>query len=210
MRVLVFGASITHGLWDTEGGWVQQLRNHYDSLQIQDFSISQPDVFNLGISGDTTTDVLRRFKHETEARARKRQKVAIIFAIGTNNALKEGGKFWSTPEAYKVELESLISQARGFSQKVLFVGLTPCDESRTMPVSWGDFNYTNGRIWLMEQTMRAVCAGHDLPHVPIFETFQAKAKQQELLSDGLHPNNVGHELMANLIRPELDRLFNPS
>lgn len=186
---------------------MQRLRKHYDTLQVQDFSKSQPSLFNLGISADTSADVLNRFVSEVKARSLKDQNIAIIFAIGTNNAVQEAGKFWSTPEKYRTELEGLISQGRQFSDKLLFVGLTPCDESRTMPVAWGDFTYTNERIWLMEQTARAVAAYHALPHVPVLEIFQKKQKEQELFVDGLHPNNAGHELIANLVRPELDKLL---
>jgi lysophospholipase L1-like esterase len=34
-----------------------------------------------------------------------------------------------------------------------------------------------------------------------------KQSKQQLLSDGLHPNNVGHELIANLVRPEFEKLL---
>lgn len=207
MRVLVFGASITQGYWDTEGGWVDRVRKYYDTLQIQDFSVSQPSVFNLGISADTSTDVLNRFDAEVHARSFKSKEVAVVLAIGTNNAVREADRFWSTPEKYRADLEALIAKASKFTKKIMFVGLPSCDETRTMPVAWGDFTYTNERLWLMEQTMREVCRAHDLPHVPIFETFQAEHAKQNLLRDGLHPNNAGHELIANLVRPELDGLL---
>ncbi len=207
MRVLVFGASITQGYWDTEGGWVNRLRKHYDELQVKDFSISQPSIFNLGISADTSEEVLNRFEHEARARSLKHQTVAVIFAIGTNNAVIESGEPWSTPEQYRADLEALVAAARRFTDKIIFVGLTPCNEARTIPVSWGDFTYTNERLWMMEQAMREVCETHSLPHTPVFETFQDEQKKRDLLPDGLHPNNAGHELIASIVLPELDKLL---
>lgn len=78
MRVLVFGASITQGYWDTQGGWVQRLRTHYDKKQIADLTKDNPSVFNLGVSADTTKDILERFEAETKARSRKKFKNCII------------------------------------------------------------------------------------------------------------------------------------
>lgn len=207
MRVLVFGASITQGFWDTEGGWVARVRKHYDELFIKDFSKLQPAVFNLGVSADTSTDVLNRFDADAKSRGLKDKIGAVIFAIGTNNALQEGDKFWSTPEQYESELEQLVAKARNYASKIMFVGLTPCDEKRTMPVAWGDYTYTNERIWLMDQTMRKIAAKNSVPHVPMFETFQDRQTELDLYADGLHPNNAGHEIIADLVLPELEKLL---
>jgi lysophospholipase L1-like esterase len=49
VRVLVFGDSIAQGFWDSEGGWVERLRKHYNSLALEDLkSNQQPEIFNLG------------------------------------------------------------------------------------------------------------------------------------------------------------------
>lgn len=207
MRVLIFGDSITQGFWDTQGGWVQRLRTHYDRLEIADMHDRQPSLFNLGVSADTSRDVLKRLEGEVSARAN--QDTAIVFAIGTNNAIVEGsGTMWSEPEAYKQDLEELMGKAKIFTAKVMCVGLTPCDENKTTPVSWQDIYYTNQRLFEMETMLRVVCERQSVSHVPIFEIFQAAFQDgAELFADGLHPNDEGHQLMADIIRPELDNLL---
>ena len=56
--------------------------------------------------------------------------------------------------------------------------------------------------------VQKVAAEQKLPFVPVFETFQAKmAAGENLLADGLHPNDAGHELIFQLVRPELDKLL---
>ncbi len=169
----------------------------------------QPEIVNLGVSGDTTAGVLNRLANEVRARNLDDKDLAIIFSVGANNAMLEAGKPRSTPKQYKTELEAIFKNASEFSNKLMFVGLTPCDENRTMPVAWGDFTYTNERLWLMEQTMREVAAIYSIPHVAIFESFQNKQKEQDLFADGLHPNNTGHELIADIVLPELDKLLKP-
>ena len=77
MRILIFGDSITYGAWDTElGGWANRLRIAFDK-ENQDWNI-----YNLGVSGDTINDVLKRF--DVECQAREPEK--LIFAIGINDA----------------------------------------------------------------------------------------------------------------------------
>jgi lysophospholipase L1-like esterase len=207
MRLLIFGASITHGYWDTEGGWAARLRKYYDDLQVQDFSKDYPHITELGIAGDTTATLINRFDAETKARNPAGRSLVIVFAIGTNNALVEGGKTWSTPERYQAELDELVNKAKKYTDKIMFVGLTPCDESRTKPVAWGDFTYTNDRIWQIEQAMRAIAGKYSMPHIPVYETFTDRQHQLELFADGLHPNNAGHEIIADLVRPELERII---
>lgn len=210
MRVLVFGASITQGFYDTEGGWVNRLRKYYDTLLINNPSVDQPTVFNLGISGDTSKDVLKRFETEARARVWPGEKFTFIFSIGTNNARADkNGKAESTPEEYREDIEELINIAKKFSEKMMFVGLPPCDEKLTTPVSWRDIYYTNKHIFTVEREMRKVASEHNFIHVPTFEIFQDKIKAGEkLFFDGVHPNSEGHKLIFKLVRPELDKLIN--
>lgn len=77
-RICVFGASTTWGAWDTErGGWVNRLRLFIENEMDRKFQ-----VYNMGVSGDTTDDLVKRF--ELEAKVRKPE--IIIFVIGSNDS----------------------------------------------------------------------------------------------------------------------------
>lgn len=134
MRVLVFGASITQGFWDTEGGWVQRLRSHYDKLNLKNSNRDQPTIFNLGISGEMTSGLLKRFTNETEARVWPNEKFTFIFSIGTNDAAVDGtDKLHSTPERFRNDLEALVEQAKKYSDRIMFVGLIACAKRKRHP-----------------------------------------------------------------------------
>ena len=75
-NILVFGDSITYGAWDKDGGWVQRLRKFLDE-NYEDFF-----VCNLGVSGNNSDDLLKRFEFETEQRIKEEKKTIFIFAIG--------------------------------------------------------------------------------------------------------------------------------
>lgn len=210
MRVLVFGASITQGFWDTEGGWVARLRRHYDELELKEMQDKQPTIFNLGISGDTSSDLLKRFDAEASARLRTGTKSgAIIFFIGTNNAYIEGSNEWLGVDPYRRDLESLLKKARVFTDKIMLVELPPCEEQKTTPVSWRDIYYTNERISKVNEVIAHLGENNSLSVVKTFDKIVREMKNgKELYVDGLHPNNEGHQIICELVRPELDKLLN--
>lgn len=203
MRVLVFGDSITQGYWDTEGGWVDKLRRHYDELQVQDFDKDQPTIFNLGISADTSRSVLARAESEIKARTRHNILPIVIVQIGINDSCAEPSGNMVPIEEYKANLEKVVEALQPISSKLIFVGLSACDEAKTMPVSWGEYYYSNKSIKMYEDQMKAVAEAENISFVPVFEEFDKAMQARELLADGLHPNNQGHEAIFNIVKPHL-------
>ena len=144
MRVIVFGDSITQGFWDMQGGWVARIRKHYD-LKEQKTAGNEPTVFNLGISGNVSDEVLERIEDETRVRINN-QDIAIVIAVGVNDSrIKPSGNV-SSPEKYVDNLGKIAEVAQKFTDRLLFVGLTPCVDERTNPVAWSNTSYTNERI----------------------------------------------------------------
>ena len=202
MRVLVFGDSITQGFWDSEGGWVSRLRKTYDKVSIETDEYNEPYIFNLGVSGNTSDDLLTRFNDETKARANGES--TFIISIGVNDSRTKAGVNFSDTKHYTQNLSKLLSLARKYSDKIIFIGLTPCVEERSNPVSWGDTGYTNGRIGEFDAALRNFCEENHVTFVEVFEPFSTAQNETELLPDGLHPNNVGQQLLADLVQPVLD------
>ncbi|MEK7096049.1 MAG: GDSL-type esterase/lipase family protein, partial [Patescibacteria group bacterium] len=191
MRVLVFGASTTQGFWDTEGGWVQRLRKHYDSLALEDLHDNkQPEIFNLGVSGDTTRNLLGRIEFETKVRKWPEDPQVAVVAISTNDDLFENGNQRVEPAEFRTNIEKVIKILELLVEKVIFVGNSACDEKLTTPVFWAEINYTNKQLQKYEQIVQAVAAAKKIPFVPIFLKFQQKLLEgKKLLADGLHPND---------------------
>lgn len=96
MSICVFGDSIVWGAWDKEmGGWVNRLRL---SLEKKGFD---GEVYNLGISGDTSDGLIKRFEAEAEVRDAD---VAII-SIGVNDsATDDSGNLVISPQQFEQNL----------------------------------------------------------------------------------------------------------
>lgn len=198
MRILFFGDSITQGFWDTKGGWVGRLREHFDALAMQNLQHNtQPEIFNLGVSGDTTRDLLTRIESETKVRRWENDPLMAVIAIGTNDS--------SLLDKFKVNLEQIVAIIRPLTETVVLVGNPACDETRTTPVFWGDYSYNNQDLERSEQIIATVAKEHGLPYVPVFQKFKQELDAgNDLLQDGLHPNAEGHQLIADLCKPVLE------
>lgn len=205
MRVLIYGDSITQGYWDIDGGWVSRIRKRYDQRAIGTGDYDQPTIFNMGVSGDSSDEVLARFDIETKARAS--EELTFIFAVGVNDARTKAGVNFSDAKRYRQNLSEIVRQARQYSDRILFVGLTPCVEARSNPVTWSNTGYTNDRIKAFDSTLKEFCEQNNISFVDIFEPFQDAEAQTELLPDSLHPNGEGHQLIADLVAPKLEELL---
>lgn len=194
MDICIFGDSITWGAFDPEGGGrANRLRNHLE-----------PDghmVYNCGVSGDSTEDLLFRFK--TEATAREPE--LIVFAIGTNDSqyIHSKDNPRTTLEQFEKNLEELIKQSKDFTEKILFVGLTEVEEEKVMPIPWSNKNifYDNENFKQYDGIIKKVCVESKLPYVEVSDLLQRGE-----LSDGLHPNSKGHEKLFKAIKDKLEEL----
>lgn len=207
MRIIFFGDSITQGFWSVDGGWVERVRKHYDARVLQGMDSSQPAIFNVGISGDTTRSLLTRIESETKARIWKNDPIIVVIAIGTNDDLFEGSKQWVSPSEFRANLQKIVDILKPLTQNIVFVGNPACDEAKTSPVSWGDFHYTNAELERSEKAVAEVAVTNGLTYIPIFEEFKTRLDNgDDFLADGLHPNDAGHQFIADRVLPILQEL----
>jgi len=208
MRVLVFGDSITQGYWDTEGGWVNRLRQYYDEIQSSDLQQNdEPTVFNLGISADTSREILARAKTETLARTRHKKPIVVI-QIGINDSCKHAKDYQVAIEEYKNNLQDIINELKAVSSELVFVGHNSVNETRTSPVFWGDYWYSNKDIKEYEDAMEEVAKDNNVPFIAVFNEFFDRVEKQktvELIPDGLRPNNEGHKVLLEIIKPKISK-----
>jgi len=198
-NILVFGDSITYGAWDKEGGWVQRLRRIIDQKNLTD-SDFYCLISNLGIPGDTSEDLLRRFESETKERVKEDEETVIIFSVGSNDSQFVYGKNKIQKQEFQENLQKLIGLAGKFSSKIIFIGLFPVDDSKTMPIPWDAAkSYKNEYIKQYNEIIKSVCKKNKIHFIEIFENF-IKLNYQQLLEDGLHPNSEGHEKIFHVVK----------
>lgn len=201
-QILIFGDSITYGASDLEGGWVARLRKYVDQKGLTD-----PDyyniVYNLGISGNNSTHILKRFEFEVQQRIDEDEDTVIFFAVGTNDSQLFKGNFRTEPDQFEKNLAQLYALARKYSQKVIFVGLFPVDEAKTCPrPSHQEKFYKNENLERNNKIIKEFCQQNKLLFIDIYDHF-GKTEYLKLLDDGLHPNIEGHKQIYELIKEVL-------
>jgi lysophospholipase L1-like esterase len=194
MKILIFGDSITEGFYDNEkGGWVDRLKN---SMIKEKDDVS---IYNLGISGDTTEDLLERFDTESK----KREPDIIIFAIGINDSsYRESKKENKVPlERFKKNIKELKQRAESFTNKIFFIGITNITEELTTPVPWNlDASYLNKNIGEYNKALKDFCNENNILFLELYNLLNKND-----LEDGLHPNPQGHEKIFKKVRDFLEK-----
>jgi len=198
--IAVFGDSITFGIGDTENkrGWVGRLREYFEP------KTKYNALYNLGIPGNNSNDILARIDLECLARRSNSypdDRFAIIIATGVNDAKTLGGKTKPQVKEDKFEknIKLLIRKSRKYTNEIFFVGSTPVDESIN-PVD-GNF-FLNKRIGIYNEILKKVCNQEKVVFIDLFNDWVAN-NYKKLLSDGLHPNANGYEIIFRKIKKEL-------
>jgi lysophospholipase L1-like esterase len=202
-RILCFGDSIVMGTWDTQGGWVDRLKQYFHTEYFE--RVRKVQVYNLGIGGELSSGLAKRMQSEIEARLDPKWEPVIIIGIGKNDSRAHGApdRYASSPEEYAHHLRQCVEIAKQYSAKVLLIGLGLVDES----VSFKDLFYSNNRMRLFNDVNRRIA--HEL-HVSRVELQEEMEKVPDIKSwfvDGIHPNHTGHQWIYERIHPMILKLI---
>ena len=205
MRVLVFGDSITYETSLPGDNWPAYLYQEFKQRIVSGNSDANvPEIYNLGISGDNSSGVAKRLAPEIEARKWKDDELAVVIFIGINDSQIIPGKEYSTPEKYRSNLQEILSKSSIFTDRILFIGSSAVDETRSNPVPWdNNISYTNQRIGLFEEQLTSFVKQNNLRFVPLYEKF---IDRPDLLYDGVHPSIDGHKFIAETVKPAIEDL----
>lgn len=201
--ILVFGDSTTYGAWDEEGGWVARLRKFVDKENnSEDDSIL---IYNLGVSGDKSADILKRFETETKARlGHKETEMIILLDVGVNDSIynQSLGKTEVSLEKFAENLTKLINLAKKYSQKIVVLSPMPVD-SRVDPMPWSPGrSYQNEYVGKFNEIMREVAQNEGVDFIEIYQQF-INEDYSKLLDDGVHMTSDGHKKFYEIVRDHL-------
>jgi acyl-CoA thioesterase-1 len=198
-NILIFGDSISYGFFDSEGGWVDRLKRHCQSTEEPEQE-EHTKIYNLGISGDTSSDILKRFECELIPRNWEGQETIIMLAVGLNDAILIKNKPKISGSDLEKNLSKFISISGRYSDNLIIVGPTPIDEKRVTPMSWSttEFWYKD-RIQKYNAIINNVCREKDIKFINLYEKL-IDTDYVEQLADGGHPNKTGHKMIFQFVK----------
>ena len=180
----VFGDSIVVGSDDREaGGWVARLRLDFNSRE-------RISVYNLGVDGDRSEQLLRRLGSEAAAR----NVSVIVIAIGAND-LGWHGSAGTDSALFRERYDGILSEAGRFTRRILTLGILNVDESNE------SHGVSNRQVLAFNAIIEELTRARAADFLDLFG-----ALEPEDFVDGLHPNASGHSKLAPPIARELERL----
>lgn len=188
----IFGDSVTLAAY-VRNSWVDLLRIYLE----EKYQDSFVNVFNLGLGGNTTSEILERFEEESRAR----MPTSIIFAVGVNDSAYR--KFVSRPiveeKTFKSNLERLIVLAAKFSRDVTFVGPVLGDDSILKPSPGEEESdqwwYDKTRVETFDKILMEIARAKKCKFICLLDKLDSKD-----FPDGLHPNEQGHRKIFEIIK----------
>lgn len=172
-RVVFMGDSITE-FWDKEA------KNLF----------SNPKYVNRGISGQTTPQMLLRFRADVIA---LKPEIVVILA-GTNDVAGNSGP--ATNEMIQDNIASMCDLAKAHKIKVILSSIVPASR-----YYWAPELKPAPRIVALNKWIKEYARTNKITYVDYNTPMNdgADGLKKEYSDDGVHPNLTGYELMTELI-----------
>ena len=210
-QFFILGSSSTYGVGSSSAGWADLVKQYLHAKMYAEGGVGEKyEVYNFGKSGAKIDFIKGTFQQQLKDYGRG-QRTIVLVAIGGNNtkAEEEPGNFVSTPQEYKNEMRDVLTLLKNNSDGLIVVGSNGyVDEAKTNPklnpLTGGRSYFTNARRQHFKEVLQSLCDGMDVPIVePNISQGEWLAKY--LYMDGLHPNQEGHQLIFEAIKPLLDK-----
>ncbi|KAA2223758.1 SGNH/GDSL hydrolase family protein [Chryseobacterium sediminis] len=200
---LFFGDSITYGEYDgVFGGWVDILKR-YALQQFHEGNGDELILFNLGIGGETTEGLLKRIPHELNARNSADGNI-VFLSYGANDlAIKEGVQMVD-PGKFKNNMGTAIAHAKEFSNEIYLVSILPFSQKIDGVVVSSGKKRINEDVVVYNQILKDLAAEHSLGYIDFYAAF-LEDKEILLSADGVHPNEKGYGMMAEVAIPIIEK-----
>jgi len=205
--ISAIGDSITQGAFDTLRGlgWFGRLTEKVAARSLS----TGGNTFcsnNMSMSGDRVCDASHRFAAE----AMTRDIGVLIIAIGVNDLVRSPAPDSPTDMSQHLRIEcwnNLLDLAQANIPQIVVLDILPVREELMgfkdwvgMPVYW-----FNKDIKEYNDLIAKICADRGVPFIRRFDKWE-KRNPAELYADYAHPNGAGHQLIADEVYAELEKL----
>lgn len=179
---LVFiGASLVAGVGDPKGqGWVSRVvgRTQHPDLDLT--------AYNLGVRGDTSADVLTRWRTECPPRWAGRAEKRLVVSVGGNDAIKG-----ITLARHRLNLANILDDAASAGIGTFVVSPPPSDDADL-----------NSKLEVLVEAQADVCSRRGVPFVDCYRPLVGHEQWQSDLAASRvkgHPGQAGYGLLAWLV-----------
>ncbi|NUQ66605.1 MAG: exo-alpha-sialidase [Pirellulales bacterium] len=176
-------------------------------------------MINAGVGGDNTRSAAARFEKDVLAQ----RPDLVIIQLGINDSAIDVWKGATAPrvpiDEYERRLEEFVKRIQAQGGKVILMTSNPIRWTDKLKELYGKPPYNpadpDGFSFLLKdyaERMRQVAARNGIPLVDSFRMFTEYGRVEgrsvdDLLLDGMHPNDAGHALEADALLEVIGRMF---
>lgn len=196
--IAVLGDSISQGLFDESGfGWFGRLSNMISNKN------EKYAFHNISMNGDKICDSYHRFASECTTRDID----TLIIAVGTNDLLRQGspdaqldiskelrGQYW----------DSLLDMAKTKIKQIVVLDVLPVREEIEDDGEVDIYQF-NKDIEEYNKQIEKICSEKKIIFIKLYDKW-AKRDLSDYYVDSGHPNGAGHQLIADEVFEELNKL----
>ena len=215
--IIMFGDSTTA----FRPGSVQKVYSVRVDEALQGIGSSVP-VHNAGIGGSTTRDALKR----SERDVLQYKPRIVVMQFGINDSAVD---VWKNPPAsgprvplaeYLDNIRSLVSAVQKSGAKVILMTTNPIRWTSILRERYGkppydpdsEDGFDSPNLAPYNEALRQLAGELKVPLVDVREAYPEFAATQKtdidgLLLDGMHPNDKGHRLVAEMLLPAIRELL---
>lgn len=181
-RIVFMGNSITEG-------WI---KHHPDYFRNSDY-------INRGISGQTTAQMLLRFRQDVINLHPK----AVVILAGTNDIAQNKGAV--TQEMIQDNISAMAYLAKVNGITVILCSVLPASD-----YPWRMGLHPDKKIPALNKWIMKYALDNDCYYVDFFSamTNGANGMDKEISEDGVHPNDTGYSIMEPLLEVVIQDIFN--
>ncbi|MDR6514110.1 SGNH/GDSL hydrolase family protein [Chryseobacterium camelliae] len=200
---LFFGDSITYGEYDSVfGGWVDILKRY--ALQKYHEGSHELILFNLGIGGETTEGLIKRISHEMGARNAADGNIVFI-GYGANDLAIKNGDQMVDPELFEQNIWSAVQKARQYAEDIYLLSILPFSKRVDGVVVASGKLRTNDEAIRYNRILKKIALELEGLHYIDFHAAFEQDKELLLSPDGVHPNEKGYGIMAEIMIPVIEQ-----
>jgi lysophospholipase L1-like esterase len=172
-RIVFFGDSITE-FWTPRNSTLFQNPNH----------------INRGISGQTTSQMVKRFQQDV---VELHPKLVVILA-GINDIAENTGPI--TTEAIFQNIITMVESAIANAIEVILCSVLPSNT-----ISWKTTIAPSDKIIQLNQMIQTYAEATKIPYIDYYHSMvdNNKGLAKKYSDDGVHPNSEGYKIMERLI-----------
>jgi acyl-CoA thioesterase-1 len=184
MRICFIGDSFVSGAFDAEcQGWAGRISV---AARARGHDLSN---YNLGIRGETSVQIARRWRAEAEPRQSPQQEGRLVFEFGVNDVREVNGKRQLEVDQSLAAAREILSAAGRWKPTLMIGPPSGCDDPR------------NAHVADLSERLSKLCAELNVPYFDSYAGLMASPIWMPSVKavDNTHPDAAGYSEWAKLI-----------